>query len=141
MANLISNPNLWTDNNGHKPPACWDGTKYDFSGLVLIELTSATPNNSDTVTFTLDITVPAPNPENNSALLMVSGGGGATLNSPLKPAGITQFTTGPLTSAGGPVSIIYNPQGLTDYEADFTITPPPKTAHTVPQSPVTIVYD
>lgn len=141
MANLIKNANLWTDNNGHNPPAIWDGTKYDFSGLTLIALTGPVPADGDTIEFTLDIMAAAPNPEGNAFILEVSQGAGTLYNSPLKPTGSTVFASGSLSASGGSLSILYNPQSLTDYAADFTIIPPPPTPHIVPQSPVTIVYD
>lgn len=41
MSNLLLNPNNWTDDNGHSPPACWNGSAYvaSYSGFNSLTLT------------------------------------------------------------------------------------------------------
>jgi len=134
VANLLLNPALWTDGDSNNPPACWDGTKYDFSGDASVFLTGPTPADGDTIAFTLDVTSPASGDPQYSQLLHVDqyNASDHIYDNPLTTSGTSTFTSDALAASDGTIEVVFNPQSVSAYAADFTITP---TADTPPAPP------
>lgn len=118
MANLMLDPNNWSDGNSDSPPSVWTGTLYDFTGfdanVCLIRATAAT---GDTVSFDLNNMTVSTVPDG----LQVTINGDVVYSYDLHVIGTDSYNSPPLM-AGDLVEIEANVQFVALYTVDFTLT-------------------
>jgi hypothetical protein len=130
MANVASNPNLWTGAHSDSPPSWWNGTAYVMddaarNGIGTVMTLKAMPGAGNTFTVNFQNFV-SPNPPGTSSVLEVLVNGSAVHSFNLIGAsGPTEYSyafTGSETSFG--LQAITNNGGqFTTYGADFSLTP------------------
>lgn len=127
MPNLLSNPSLWSDDQG-SPPAYWNGTSYDFISVdgAAIEAIGAEALPSDgTVEFTLNVITP--DTTENPAYCRVQVNDVQVFLQSVAEAGSFEFASGLLSEGDNVIidfmTIAAGPNIYPLYNGEFNITP------------------
>lgn len=118
MANLMLDPNNWTDGNSDSPPSVWTGTLYDFTGFDAgVCQMNAKASAGDTLTFDLDNMTSSQVPDG----LQVLVNGSEQFSYNLLTVGTASCNLGPFAE-NDDIFIGVNVQNVAFYTVDFTLT-------------------
>ena len=126
MPNIFGVAARWTDNDGNSPPSYWSGTAYEFMASdnnAMSDNITATVNAGDTISFTLDIVVPATTGFGSTIEVWVNGDSVASWDAEA-PGSYTYASSG--LDPGDQVTVGVNSSysAGTLYGGEFVFTPP-----------------